>query len=104
MDASHLRQIAHMAADIAHAVTFLDDDDTKSLEMAATEIILAHDIAKMKGHLLHTDRARDFLTVTIQPQGCRPACVHFDYTDITQPPVISIHEDARYRENNMEPI
>jgi len=104
MDASHLRKIAHMASDIAHAVTFLDDEEIKSLEISATEVILAHDLALMKGRLLHTNRGRDFLTAKVQPQGCRPTCVHFDYTDITQPPVVSVHEDVGYRENNMEPI
>ena len=103
MSTQKLHDMAGVAADLAYAYTFFDDDLGAQLETASTEIILAHDIGKEGGYVLRSERGKDFLTMTVQLQGCEPMTVHFDRTNFLETN-ISVSTCERYRDNNMEPI
>lgn len=103
MSEGRLHQMAEIAADLAYAYCMFDGKLGYDLEMASTQIILTHDLAKVGGVVLGHELGEDYLTMRCQLQGHKAMTVHFDRTDIANT-VVSVSTSELYRETSQEPI
>lgn len=104
MSTQELHELAEQAADYARAYCFFDGRLGADLEVATTQIILAHDIANRGGYILRSDKGADYLTLWVKMPGSDPVTIHFDRTCPVGGVDISIHPTAQYAENSQEPI